>query len=326
MTRGDQALEERDSRLSEVEEASRLLLDPRARRALERRASAPPPGPARTIAGTSITILAVTLIGFLVWIAFGSRLYYARAQHDAYADFRFPLANATAPTGPTNPFNDKQLLALGTSVAVLNIPELRLRAVVFEGTSGGVLENGPGHLRDTPLPGQPGTSVIFGRRAAYGGPFSGLGTLNQGDRFTLLTGQGQSTYQVLDVRRAGDPLPPPLAAGAGRLILVTADGAPFAPTGVIRIDCDLVSRPFPAPTMVLSAANLNPDENILGTDLFAWVPLVLWGQCLLAAAAAAGWLWHRWGKWQTWIVAVPVVGFFAICVANEVTRLLPNLM
>jgi LPXTG-site transpeptidase (sortase) family protein len=282
--------------------------------------------PSRVVAGSTIIILAVTLLGFLVWIAFGSRLYYARAQHDAYANFRYELANATAPTGPTDPYDAAKLLAAGTPVAVLSIPKLQLRAVVFQGTTGTVLEQGPGHLRDTQMPGQPGISVIFGRRAAYGAPFAGLGTLNTGDKISILTGQGTAAYQVLDIRHAGDPLPSAPQQGEGRLILVTADGAPFAPSDVIRVDCALVSKAFDAPTMILSAANLGADENILGADPLAWVPIVLWGQCLLAAVAAAGWLWQRWGKWQTWIVAFPVVGYFAICVANEVTRLLPNLM
>jgi len=290
----------------------------------------PPPAPRptgpRAMAGTSILILAVTLLGFMGWIAFGSRLYYDRAQGDAYANFRGALANAVAPTGPTNPYNPDQLLTPGSAVAVLDIPEIHLNAVVFEGTTSSILEMGPGHLRDTPLPGQPGTSVLLGRRAAYGGPFSGLGSLAPGQTFTVTTGQGVSTYQVLDVRRQGDPLPPALQEGQGRLILVTADGAPFAPTGVLRVDCNLVSKTFQAPTMVLTEADISPSENALGTEPLAWVQVVLWGQVLLAAAAAAGWLWHRWGKWQTWIVAVPVIAFLATCVANEVTRLLPNLM
>jgi sortase (surface protein transpeptidase) len=32
-------------------------------------------------------------------------------------------------------------------VAVLDIPQIGLNAVVFEGTGGHVLEDGPGHLR-----------------------------------------------------------------------------------------------------------------------------------------------------------------------------------
>lgn len=271
-------------------------------------------------------ILACCLLGFGLWLAFLSGLRYDHAQHNAYANFRVELAEATAPTGPTDPANPQQLLASGAPVAVLSIPAIGVNAVVFQGTSPQILENGPGHLRDSQLPGQPGVSVIFGRLTAFGGPFGKLGTLSPGDPISVITGQGVATYKVLDLRRGGDPAPAPPAAGAGRLILVTADGTPFAPTGVLRVDADLTSAPFSAPTMILGAANLSPGENVLGTDAIAWVPIVLWGQGLLAMATATGWLWRRWGSWQTWIVAFPVLAFFGINVANEVARLLPNLI
>src|SRR5260221_38861 len=199
-----------------------------------------PVSPVRQVASTMLTILAVALIGFAVWLSFGSRLYYARVQHEAYESFRVPLANGTAPVGPTNPYNPKQLLALGTPVALLEVPALHMQDVVQEGTTGQVLEGGPGHLRYTPLPGQQGVSVILGRRAAYGAPFAGLGSLAPGDPITVVTQEGVAKYQVIDIRRAGDPLPAPLAAGAGRLILVTADGVPFDPTGEVYVDANLV--------------------------------------------------------------------------------------
>jgi sortase A len=280
----------------------------------------------RQIAGSMLLTLATVAIGFIVWIVFGSRLYYDRVQHDAYASFRGPLAAATAPTGPTDPFDSSRLLALGSPVAVLDIPAIRLNAVVLQGTTGQVLEGGPGHLRDTPLPGQQGVSVIFGRRAAYGGPFSALSSLVQGDLIVTTTGQGVARYQVIDVRRAGYTAPAPLAAGQGRLTLVTADGVPFAPSGEIYVDADLITQPFATPAMVLTAANLSPAEDALGTDTLAWMPLVLWGQLLLLAAAAIGWLRRSWGRWQTWLVAVPVLSYLGVSVADEVTRLLPNLM
>jgi sortase A len=40
----------------------------------------------------------------------------------------------------------------------------------------------------------------------------------------------------------------------------------------------------------------------------------------------AVWSWHRWGQVQTWIVFVPLVGVFGYYLADQVTRLLPNLM
>jgi len=283
-------------------------------------------GAGRELSRTALTILAMFLIGFVVWALFGSRLYYDRAQNDAYATFRVSLAQATAPIGPTQPFNPGQLLAPGTPVAVLDIPKIHLNAVVFEGTSGQVLEDGPGHLRDTPLPGQVGTSVIFGRHTAYGAPFSGLSALRVGDTFSTITGQGVSQYRVIDLRRAGDRVPPAPAAGQGRLILVTADGPALAPSGVLRIDADLISKANAAPPMLLFPADLSSAEQALGTDTAAWLPIVLWGVLLVSAVGVLSWLRHRWGRWQTWIVAVPVLCYLSLALADQVTLLLPNLL
>jgi LPXTG-site transpeptidase (sortase) family protein len=273
-----------------------------------------------------LTILAVAAIGFAVWLSAGSRLYYARVQFEAYESFRVPLANGTAPVGPTDPYNPSKLVALGTPVALLEIPALHMQDVVMEGTTGQVLEGGPGHLRDTVLPGQQGVSVILGRRAAYGAPFAGLGSLAPGDPINVITQEGVAKYEVIDIRRAGSPLPPPLAAGSGRLVLVTADGVPFAPTGELYVDANLVGQPFATPAPVLTSATLPADENAMSTDPAAWVPLVLWGQLLLLVAAAIAWLSRAWGRWQTWLAGIPVLTYVCVMVANEVTRLLPNIM
>jgi len=272
-----------------------------------------------------VLILAVCLLGFAAWLAFLSRLPYDRAQHDLYASFRITLAKGIAPTGPTQPKAPTKLLALGTPVAILSIPAIGLNAVVLEGTTSQVLEAGPGHLRDTPLPGQAGISEIFGRRATYGAPFARISGLIPGQTFTTTTGQGTAHYRVIDVRRAGN-LNPPVYPGRGRLVLTTADGPPFAPSGVLRVDARLISKPFAAPPMVVSYSQMSPSEFVLGTEPFAWVPLFLWGQALVLTAGLLSWLIVRWGRWQTWIVAVPALGFLGVNVAEQVTRLLPNLM
>jgi sortase A len=304
----------------------------RAASASVRDRQAPSPATlAREAAGTAMWILAISLIGFVVWFWLFSRLYYDRAQHDAYANFRNSLAMAIAPTGPTqldlsNPTAPPHLLAPGTPVTVLTIPEIGLKAVVFEGTSGQVLESGPGHLRYTQLPGQAGWSVIFGRRTGFGGPFSQLPRLRAGDTFTAITGQGVSTYRVIDLRHGGDPTPVPLAAGEGRLTLTTADGPPLMPTGALYVDADLISKPYATPAMPLTSASIGPAEQALGTDSLAWVPLVLWGWGLFIAAGVLAWCKQRWGRWQTWIVAVPVMAFLGLSIADQVSRLLPNIM
>jgi hypothetical protein len=56
------------------------------------------------------------------------------------------------------------------------------------------------------------------------------------------------------------------------------------------------------------------------------VPLFLWGQALLLAAGLLSWFRANWGRWQTWIVAIPTLGFLGVSVAEQVSRLLPNLI
>src|SRR5262249_61335956 len=114
---------------------------------------------------------ALVLGSVAAWRLRGS-LRHTGDQRVAYARLRSDMANGIAPVGQTR--SDGHLLAPGTPVAWLEIPQLDVHEVVFEGTSAGVLRSGPGHRRDTPLPGQAGVSVIFGRRAAFGGPFHPL--------------------------------------------------------------------------------------------------------------------------------------------------------
>jgi LPXTG-site transpeptidase (sortase) family protein len=276
------------------------------------------------VPGAALSLLAVFALTFVLDVAVVSQLRYERTQQVAYADFRYELANATAPTGQTT--SDGRLLRQGTAVAVLEIKALGLREVVFEGTTAGVLTGGPGHRRDTALPGQAGTSVIMGRRAAFGGPFRDLDLLSSGDVIKVTTGQGDQEYRVLGPRRAGDLAPPPLAAGKGRLTLVTADGQPFFPQDILRVDADLVSSVQSSATRPLSAAALPPAERAMATEPMAWVSFVLWGQALVLAALGVAWSRVRRGNAQAWIVGAPVLLALGLAVADQTIRLLPNLI
>mgnify|MGYP007022302215 CR=1 FL=1 len=46
----------------------------------------------------------------------------------------------------------------------------------------------------------------------------------------------------------------------------------------------------------------------------------------VSAAVGSVWLRARWGRWQSWLVSVPALAFFGISVADNVVRLLPNLL
>ncbi|MGW2516132.1 sortase [Streptomyces sp. NPDC001617] len=278
----------------------------------------------RHLARGSLLSLAALLLGITAQLLLVSGAQEHSAQHAAFDELRGQLALGTAPVAQTD--QQGALLAPGTPVALIAIPRLGMSQVVLEGTDSSVLTDGPGHRRDTPMPGQAGTSVLMGRAAAYGGPFGKLGSLAEGDRFTVTTGQGRATYRILDVRRAGDPAPAAVATGRGRLVLVTATGPSFVPSGVLRVDADLVSTPFQTPQAVIRSGTLPASEEPLARPSGVPWPLVMWLQALLLAAVAAVGAWHRWGRHQTWIVFAPLVAVLGLQVATRTTELLPNLL
>lgn len=282
------------------------------------------PSAGAAVYGAALSITAALLLGFAADLTFVGALHHNRDQRVGYAALRLELAKGKAPVGPLD--YSGRPLAMGAPVALLNIPEIGLHEVVFEGTTSRVLEMGAGHARSTLLPGQGGTSVIMGRRAAYGGPFRDLGTLRRGQEFTTTTGQGKSVYRVLDVRRAGDPVPAAAAAGAGRLQLITATGPAYQPNGVLRVDADLVTPTQPAPVVTFNIAPLAESESPLQGDSSVLIALVLWTEALLVAAGLVAAARIRWGFWQAWIVGLPLLTTLGLAVSDRVAQLLPNLM
>ena len=241
------------------------------------------------------------------------------AQQRLFDELRQQLSQATAPLGATG---------FGKPVALLDGPGAALRsAVVVEGTGAQDLQDGPGHLRSTVLPGQVGTSVILGKAATFGAAFAHLPDLRKGDPLTVTTGQGVFTYRVERVRRPGDPVPAPLPAGASRLILGSAEGVGwrggFAPTSVVYVDALLSGKAVAAPA---GRPAVGADELPNGTGTQPLLGLVFWLQGLVVAALGVVWLRSRWGGWQTAAVAVPLLSALAIGASTAAAGLLPNLL
>lgn len=266
-------------------------------------------------------ILSFTAAAHLVIV---SSLQHSASQSRSFASFRGALARGVAPIGPTDEAGN--VLAMGTAVALLQIPSIGVDEVVAEGTSAGVLFDGPGHRRDSPLPGQVGTSVVFGRRGAFGGPFSDVPDLRVGDAIRVTTGQGVFDFKVTGVRYAGDPVPAAPEAGTSRLLLVTAAGRPFLPEGVVRVDAELDGQAVVGPPRLVPSANLPEEERIMAGDWRRLWALALWLQALIALSVVAVWAWHRWGRAQTWVVFLPPLLLVGLLVADEASRLLPNLL
>ncbi|MFC6357151.1 sortase [Luethyella okanaganae] len=274
--------------------------------------------------GAAVLTVSLLLLAFATHVAVLSAFQHHREQQIGYGQLRTSLAKAETPVGQLD--LNGQLVTPGTPVALVEIPAIGLSEVVREGTTGQTLRSGPGHRRDTVMPGQPGTSVILGRQSSYGGPFGGLSRLAPGDEITITTGQGTNSYRVFGLRHAGDPQPEPLRKGQGRLELLTADGLALFPTGVLRIDAELTSAVQKAPTRVLANAALPAGEREMGQDPGAWFIAFFILVFFTAAGITLWWLWRSWGRWHSWLIGVPVMLVLGVTGADVVMNALPNLV
>ncbi len=75
----------------------------------------------------------------------------------------------------------------------LSIPSISFDAVVVEGTSHRALLLGPGHMQDTPAPGESGNSVISGHRDTF---FRHIHELEKGDQIVVQRNGQKFHYEV----------------------------------------------------------------------------------------------------------------------------------
>ena len=129
--------------------------------------------------------------------------------------------------------------------------------VVLAGGSGQALAFAPGHLSQTPLPGEPGLSVIAAHRDTH---FAGLGKLAPGQRITVRRSDGSdyrfriSQGRIMDARGQGLSV----RNGPPRLALVTCwplNGAVSGGPGRFVLFADL------EPTSDQHRTNIKPTSN-----------------------------------------------------------------
>ena len=295
--------------------------------------SASIPTPTGIVLSFALAAISVCSLWFVLFATVLSPLQEQHAQHNSYALFREELTQLSPRTAPLG-----GRIAPDSPVAMIDAPELGLKDVVIvEGTASGDLTRGPGHRRDTALPGQAGTATVYGRANLFGGPFGKISHAHPGDVITMTTGQGLSKYVVEQVRYPGDALPVPLQSGEGRLTLITSEGGAllngYAPTHQVYVDAKLQSTfvnskwqkgaydtPSGRPSGIPKA------EKSLSGDIGALFMLVLWLPLLGLAALAIIWAQARWGRWQTWLVGAPALVAALWGVSETAVQLLPNLM
>ncbi|WP_448812034.1 sortase [Agromyces bauzanensis] len=271
-----------------------------------------------------LIVTSLLLLAFVLNVMIVGQVRHFVTQQQLSDTFREQLEDGVAPVSEGDVHD--VLLPDGAPVALLEIPKLGIKEVVVEGTDAASTQLGPGHRRDTALPGQAGVSVILGRAAGYGGPFARIQELAPGDEFTIITGQGEQHFEVIGLRYAGDPMPPRLQAGESRVVLTTARGAPFMPTGIARVDARLTDEAQPRGARLTNFVTLpESDKEMHGDTSMAWA-LVFALQFLVLVEVAAVWAYRNVGPRRTWIVFVPLTLVAGFWVTGEIVRMLPNLM
>lgn len=271
----------------------------------------------RLLASEVMLVAGAAIAWALVYVLLLSAFSAGHAQKGLYDQLRSELAGGTAP--------QQAPIALGEPVALLDAPALGLHHLVaVEGTRPAQLAQGPGHVLGSVLPGQAGTSVVFGRAVSFGAPFRHLAAAHAGDRIDVTTGEGTFHYLVDDVRRPGDPVPAAPAAGGSRLTLVTAAGSALAPSSTLYVDATLSGTAQPAGAV----AAPDPGGAAFAADhsagTLALLALAL--ELLALTVAALVWARHRWSWVAAWVAGVPMLLASLWLVSDLAARLLPNLL
>lgn len=272
------------------------------------------------VISSGLLVISLILFWLVAQILLLGGLEQERAQDRLYGEFRAQLATGEAPTGG--------IIAPGRPVAMIEIPNLGLSEVVVEGTSPGHLMSGPGHRRDTVLPGQAGVSVLFGKSRSFGAPFKDVVNEGIGQTMLVTTAQGRSTYRIEQIRRAGDDLPAPPASGGGRITMITSLGSgTFGALDrgeVVYVDASLSSKAYQGGGVRINAIAASEQKMASDTSVLPMLALTL--GALLVTVVAAPFTVRRFGPVLSWTVLLPVLLALSWFAADLTVYLLPNLV
>lgn len=158
-------------------------------------------------------VCAVLLLGYCGFVLADSWAFQRRESREL--DRQLRDARMASDGTPKQRFS---VLAKGL-VGRIEIPRLRLSAVVVEGIGRTALRRGVGHIRGTALPGQPGNVGLAGHRDTF---FRSLKDLRINDEIQFSTPSGDFKYEVESLRIVGPDDTGVLAASAENVLtLVT---------------------------------------------------------------------------------------------------------
>jgi sortase A len=146
------------------------------------------------------------LFGYLGWQLYVTDWINAGVQEEATRQLEADLSQAE-PVPETVPIGEEVVdryaeepAPIGIPFGFITMPTIGVEdVVIYEGVDRETLMSGPGHMPTTPLPGQPGNSVLSGHRTTHGRPFFDLDLLEVGDPVRVRTRIGIHVYEVREI-------------------------------------------------------------------------------------------------------------------------------
>lgn len=258
---------------------------------------------------------AVAIAMFLGYLFIGSSLTGARSQRVLVGQFSQRVEAGDVDTVGAAP-------ALGTPVAMIEMPSINQRAVVVEGSQAEQLKAGPGHVPGTPFPGEKGQSFIVGKRTTYGAPFWGINDLHPGDPIIVTTPAGRFEYAVM-ASRTVMPGDADIAApeGAARLALISTEPRLWA-RGRIAVVAQLKGRAVGG--TVTTNGDLNYRQMGLASEPVAFLFAALWALIFAVTILGSLILYKRWSRWAAYVLTMPVLLAVGLLLFESLDRLTPG--
>lgn len=155
------------------------------------------PGWVLKIVGKTLLGAAAIMGAYILWLLWGTGLYYGQQQDDLRGELEVRIDAAAA----AEPEEEPPPQLPGQAYAIMNIPDIDLSEVVVEGITKEALKKGPGHYPKSADPWDgTGKVAIAGHRTTYGAPFWDLDKLRAGDQIQLQTEEGVFEYVVSRTR------------------------------------------------------------------------------------------------------------------------------
>ena len=290
--------------------------------------------------GTGLRNLGILLLLFVAFQLWGTAALEHRDQAKLRRSFQLAVASQSSPSTPLSggdPADPSTVTTpttvvappsapSGEAVAVIKIPKIGVEQAVVEGTGVGDLRKGPGHYRNTPLPGQPGNAAIAGHRTTYGAPFNRIDELAPGDPILVTTLQGNFKYVVSE---APFPVSPSkndvlFNKSDNRLTLTTCHPKYSAEKRLIVV-ATLAAREKPAPASK-PAKNPRPrtaSDSSTSGDAGALLPALFWGALCAMAYAGMVFISRRWVRRAALVLGTPIVLALLFPFFEQLSRLLP---